>query len=696
MLIQLILVGSGVGVALWHQLKRNDRPSKGKCSERQDRSRSFSIKKLVHDVKNPVWKDERQQLHLNLDPATREDLERRKQEQNRQLVLFTGAFGLACLGSFSPAFFLLGSASVLYLGRDIFQIVWQDFKQKHYIGVNLVSAFLLIGLIASRKLVVAAIAGILGGCLVKLIKQVEDSSQKQLIDVFSAHPSQVWLEKDGVEIQVAFESIQKDDVVVVNAGEIIPVDGIIRTGCVSIDQQILTGESLPVDRGPGENVFATTLVLAGRISILVATVGEETVAANIGHVLNNTGSYKDSLMLRGKRIADSFVPLEFAAAAVTYGLLGPLPAMAVLWSGLGYRMILYGPLSVLNYLQVLARQGILVKDGRVLESLRLVDTVVFDKTGTLTMERPEIGVIHVLADFDEKQLLYYSASAEYNQSHPIAKAIIDKARDLGVVPSAPESSDYEVGFGIKIQLEQKRVYVGSLRFMEREGLPLPKQLDELEQCAGTTGHTLIYVGVDNVIAGVLEMQPNIRSEAHELVKSLKQRGMTTYVISGDHEQPTRSLANQLGVDYYFAETLPESKADIINQLRDKGKFVCFVGDGINDAIAMRSAQIPVSLKGASSAATDTAQIIFMDGTLVPLNQLFKITDEFERTMRNNFLLSIAPGIINIGGVYLLDFGVAASMILFYIGTTAGLPNTILPLLRHPDSAAQKTDHSDHG
>lgn len=175
----------------------------------------------------------------------------------------------------------------------------------------------MFGMIAAGKLVLAAIAGLMGGVLVKLIRKAEDSSQKQLIDVFSGHPNHIWLEKDGVEIQVSFESVQQNDVVVVNAGEIIPVDGVIKAGSASIDQHILTGESQPVDRGAGGKVFAATLVLAGRISIQVETSGEKTVAANIGQVLNNTSSYKDNLMLRGKKIADRLLPVELSTSLIT-------------------------------------------------------------------------------------------------------------------------------------------------------------------------------------------------------------------------------------------------------------------------------------------------------------------------------------------------------------------------------------------
>jgi len=540
-------------------------------------------------------------------------------------------------------------------------------------------------MIATGQLVLAALGALMNGFFVKLLKQVEDNSQQQLTNVFSEHPRHVWLEKDGVELEIAFETIQKGNIIVVHVGEIIPADGVIHSGSASIDQRILTGESQPIEKTVGDKVFATTLVLAGRIQILVTTVGKETLAANIGQVLNNTQNYKDTLMLRGKKIADGLLPIELAIGAMTYFLLGPVPATAILWSGLGYRMIVLGPISVLNYLQILSRHGILIKDGRILESLRQVDTIVFDKKGALILEQPTLGKIHPCANYHEREILYYAASAEYHQSHPIAKAILDAAREQQIELDAPEeTTHYEIGYGLKVCLAQKIVLVGSAQLMQREEIVLPESLAQLQQQAEAFGHSLLYVSIDQAVVGVLEIEPTLRPEAPELIRQLHQRNITTCIVSGDHEQPTRNIAQQLGIQHYFADILPEHKASLINKLRDEGRFVCFVGDGINDAMALKTAQISISLKGASSAATDTAQIIFMDGTLAPLNYLFKIVDEFENTMRNNLLLSVTPGIINITGIYLLNFSVSISMGLFYMGTTMGLVNAIIPLLKHQE------------
>lgn len=694
MLIEIAVVSGSA--MLWRKLRRKrgtHLPGQSKdlpevVRRNEAANPQINGKQFFSDLKSVLLKDERRELQkeIDADADLDEAAKHKARRGGKNMLLSAGALGLAVLGSTSTAFYALGAMSVIYLGRHVYQNVWNDLKRGHVISVYLVSAILVLGMIATGQLIYSALAALLSGFMVRLMKRAEDSSQKQLINIFAGHPKQVWVEQEGIELQVDFETLQQGDIVIVQSGEVIPVDGVIQDGAANIDQHILTGESQPVDRGVGESVFAATLVLAGRIRILVETAGNETVAANIGNVLNNTTSYKDHLMLRGRKIADKLLPVELAISAVTLGLLGPLPAIAVLWSGLGYRMIMLGPISVLNYLQILSRRGILIKDGRVLESLRNVDTVIFDKTGTLTEEQPTIGDLHLLADYDENQVLYFAASAEHRQTHPVAQAIIDKADSQGITPSAPINTSYEVGYGIKVELEQQTIRVGSARFMQREGLAIPEQVALIQQQAEEQGHSLIYVGVDNAVAGILEMQPSIRPEAQQLIQNLKQRGIGTYIISGDHEKPTRAIAQKLGVDHYFAETLPENKAELVGKFRDEGKFVCFIGDGINDTIALKSAHISISLKGASSAATDTAQIIFMDGTLAPLERLFRFVDDFERTMQRNMVISLAPGLINIGGIYLLHFGVAASMSLFYGGTTAGLANTVFPLLKHQNKA----------
>jgi heavy metal translocating P-type ATPase len=699
MLIELFLLSSATGYWLTrHQYQsRPNQVTAPVDNVQASHTKVFSPKQLFKDVKSALSGDERQEqlntgTELNTGTDLNEIMQKEQQEVNRNLLISTGAVTMALLGG--PLLTVLSTMAVLYLSRDVFLSAWRDLKAGHFISIFTISSIMVVGMIASGHLILAAMAGLFGGLLVKIIEKTENHSKKQLINVFDSHPSRVWLEKDGVEVEVDFTQLKVGDIVIVNAGEIIPVDAQIQSGLAIIDQHLLTGEGQPVEKVVGDKVFATTMLLTGRIRIRVETAGKETVAAKIGQALNNTQNYKDKLVARGKVISDKFLPIMLGISAVTWPLMGTGAALTILWSSLGINMIYLGPISVLSYLQILSRRGILVKDGRVLESLRQVDTVVFDKTGTLTEEQPTVGKIHSLGDYDENTLLGYAAAAEYRQPHPIAKAIVDKANSKNLELPKLDEANYEVGYGIKVTINGQLIRVGSGRFMSREGIEFPEVAQDIQAQAEAEGFSLIYVGINQQLGGILEMHPSIRPEAIEIIQHLKKRGMKLYIISGDHEHPTRRMAETLGIDNYFAEVLPENKAKLVKQLSEEGQFVCFIGDGINDAIALKSAQVSISLKGASTAATDTAQIIFMDGTLNHLELLFHLADEFENTMHTNFLTTIVPGVICIGGVYFLHFGIAMGMGLYYVGSAVGLSNTLMPLVKHQENKPKRSLSAD--
>lgn len=675
MLIELILIG---GVAYLFKRKETQQLAK-------------NSKKFLKNLQSVLMGNERQQQQLTLNSEYSKEIQiiEDSTASRKYLWLAATALGTALLRSVNPILAGISVVVQFYLIAPLLRLVWRDLKAGRVLTVYLESIVIFLGMMAKGYLVLAALMGMGANLLTTVIQRTEDRAEKRLTNIFANHPHRVWVEKDGIEIEVDFHTLTAGDIVIVNAGEVIPVDGVIQQGLATIDQHLLTGESQPIERGEGEKVFAATLILTGRICIKVEVAGENTVAAKIGQVLDNTQHYKENLIARGQKVADGFLPVTWSIAAATWPLLGSTAALSVLFASLGLNMIFLGPLSVLTYLQILSRHGVLVKDGRILESLRQVNTIVFDKTGTLTLEQPTVGHIYILGDYDNNTILRYAAAAEYRQSHPIAKAILAKAAEAELDIPEPDAASYEVGYGIKVKLDVHIVRVGSARFMQSESIALPDSIAPIQQQAEQQGYSLIYVSVDHSLAGILEIHPSIRPEAIDIIQKLKQRGLSLYIISGDHEQPTHNLANQLGIDHYFAETLPENKAHLVKQLRDEGRFVCFIGDGINDAIALKSAQISISLKGASTAATDTAQIILMDGTLKHLEQLFQLADEFENIMRTNFLTSIVPGVICIGGVYFLHFGLAAGMATYYLGSAAGLSNSLLPLVWHQDEEPKR-------
>ncbi|MFZ4655711.1 MAG: heavy metal translocating P-type ATPase [Caldilineaceae bacterium] len=583
-----------------------------------------------------------------------------------------------------PPLIYLNVPFIAYNSIPFWKRAYEDLVLNKRVTTTVVDATLSLGALTfapfhPQVLAVGALGTWLFALTRKLVIKAEGRTRSELTNLFGRQPRTVWIVKDGIEIEVPFATVQAGDLVVVDAGQMIPVDGVIAEGVASIDQHALTGESQPAEKSVGDVVFAATIVLAGKIFIAVEKTGTETVAAQIGQVLSLTADFTSSVQLRGQAISDRSALPTLLLSGVALPVAGPSPALAVLFSGMGYTMKILGPLSVLNFLQITSHHGILIKDGRALEQISKVDTVVFDKTGTLTLEQPHVGALYPCNGYDEATLLTYAAAAEHRQTHPIARAILQAAAERELALPAIHEAAYEVGYGIQVTVDEQVIRVGSQRFMALSAIPLPPEMLALQEQAHAQGYSLVYVAVDDHLAGVLELHPTVRPEAQRIVAGLRAAGITVYIISGDQSGPTRALAEELGVDYFFAETLPEHKADHIARLQEEGRFVCFVGDGINDSIALKKAQVSISLRGASTIATDTAQIILMDQTLNQLATLFAIAEKFERNMHWDLMSSVAPGAVIIGGALLGVVSFGTSIALFYLGLTAGLVNAMSPL-----------------
>jgi len=316
----------------------------------------------------------------------------KKLDNNIKISL--GLMGICLIGiSFYTPFLPIAALGSLYTSKPVFQKLFVSLK-KMRITTELLEGVGIISFLITGHFFLATLVSFLGLLNLKLLMRTEAHSQKQLIDIFSQKQQLAWVLKAGTEIEIPLEDIETRDIAVVNAGEIIPVDGFITKGRARIDQHSLTGESQPVDKDIGGKVLATTLVLSGRILVQVEHSGSNTNAAKIGHILQHTQEYKETLRIRGKHIADGFSAPTLLVSGATLPLFGPSAAMAILWSGFGYNMKSFGPISILNFLNIMAQNGILIKNGHSLEMLQKVDTVVFDTTGALTMEQPLLSQLH--------------------------------------------------------------------------------------------------------------------------------------------------------------------------------------------------------------------------------------------------------------------------------------------------------------
>lgn len=514
-----------------------------------------------------------------------------------------------------------------------------------------------------------------------IVSNAQKDSKDSLVNIFSKQVSNVWVLRNNIEIETPLEKVSKGDIVIVNTGDIIPVDGTIVTGMATIDQHTLTGESQPAEKNEGDRVFASTQVMSGSIQIKVQTSGDDTAVAKITNILNHSIDFKTNSQLKGEEWADKWnLPVLFLAFGMM-PILGPVGTVIILNGHIAQNIRIVAPLSTLNYLNIAAHKGILIKDGRVLEDLSKVDTFLFDKTGTLTSEEPEVGrILSLSSDYSEDDILTYAAAAEVKLKHPIAKAILKYADERGVTIPKVDDSNYAIGYGVSVKIEDKLIQVGSYRFMNRESIAISKSLNKEMEQSHKDGHSLVMIAIDKELVGALEIRASIRAEVKELIKNLRNRGVKHLaIVSGDQKQATETLAKELGMDDYFYEVLPQDKAQIVEDLKSKGRKVCFIGDGVNDTIAMKKANISISMSGATSVATDTAQIILMDGSLVKVNELFKISDELDKNLQKGWLYNIVPGAATILYAFTPHTAIATALLISQSGLVAGVANAMIPL-----------------
>jgi heavy metal translocating P-type ATPase len=498
-----------------------------------------------------------------------------------------------------------------------------------------------------------------------LLDATSKESRRRLSEVFGRQARKAWLLTDGTEVEVKVADLQRGDIIIVRAGEQIPVDGEVTVGGARVDQSALTGEYAPAEKTVGERVFAMSVVLAGELQIRVKETGKETNASRMVQIIEQSLEHKVRVQSVTERFADGMVLPTLGVGTLGYAISGPNAMMAIVNSDFGTGIRIAGPLAMLTSLSAAARNGILVKKGAALESFSKLDAVVLDKTGTLTQEIPVVAqLIPLDTGVTEEALLYYVACAEQRFTHPIAKAIQQEAARRKVMLQPVASSDYNVGFGIRARIDGHIIRVGSQRFLESEGIHLPLEARNHLEGISARGGSAVLAAADTHAIGILELQATARPEALHLVQTLQKRGVKEVcLISGDHEAPTRALAQQLGIDRYFAGVLPQEKANHIKQLQQRGLKVAMVGDGINDTVGLSQADCSISLRGAADAAVDIADIVLLDGNLAKVELLFEISDNLNRNIRHSMGLALVPNSFCIAGALAGVFGLGTSLIL---------------------------------
>lgn len=534
-----------------------------------------------------------------------------------------------------------------------------------------------------------ALVGALGAFLMafglKIRAISENRSHENLIHIFQLQPERVWIRVRGLEVEVPFDQLSDGDTLVLRAGQTVPVDGTVVAGAALLDQRALTGESQPSEKTVGDQLLASTLVVSGAIDVSVQKTGRETTAGQIVNILNDASHTKTRMSLQVIQKIDRLALPALGLSAASVPFIGLAGGVSLLGSNYMVNSYLTSPLAMLNFLNLAAARGVLVKDGTVLEKLNQVRVFVFDKTGTLTHEQPEVGQIYSFEGLDENELLWMAATAEARQTHPIARALLSAAAERGISPASIDEAHYEIGYGIRVRLVGQGgavVRVGSARFMAMEEIEVPVRVQELSRISQSQGRSLLMVSVNDRLTGGIELCPAVRPETKRIIQGLRDRGLDVYIVSGDQELPTRKLASELGMTGYFANVLPEQKANIVAELqRNKGP-ACFVGDGINDTIAMRQADVSISLRGATSVATDTAGAILMNGNLEGLLPLLDLSQHFQNNLKRNIGFTAGTSIVAASGILFAGFTFLATEVLYFVSLIGGIGIAMSPAWSH--------------
>ena len=486
---------------------------------------------------------------------------------------------------------------------------------------------------------------LLGKYIEESIRRKSAASIRQLLEL---RPTTATVIRDEKEVEVSADELEVDEVVIVKPGEKIPTDGIVIAGYSSVDEKLLTGESIPVEKNVGSEVIGATINKTGVLRIKATKVGEETALSQIVHLVEEAQASSAPVQRFADRFVAKFVPIVFTAAIISfvywYFAVGFstafLATLAVILVSCPCAMGIATPTAILAGVGKGAEYGVLLRSGEYIERAKKLNMVVFDKTGTLTKGEPSVTNTKVFNGFTKQQVLQFAGSAEKDSEHPLAEAIVKQAQEEKVDLTETEEFEAVPGKGVKCTVKGKAVLLGNRRLMEDANVSTA-QLDADVVKLESEGKTTMILAVDGQAVGIVAAMDTLKPSAIEAVNALKSMNLEVAILTGDNERTAKAIADQLGIDRVIANVLPWQKSEVVKQLQAEGKVVAMVGDGINDAPALAQADIGIAIGSGTDIAKETGGIVLIKDDLRDVALAVELSKRTMRKINSNLFWAFA-------------------------------------------------------
>ena len=512
----------------------------------------------------------------------------------------------------------------------------------------------------------------LGSYLESKTLEKSRSAIKALMD---SAPKNARVLREDREIELPFDDVVKGDIVIIRPGEKIPVDGTVVEGAAYVNQAPITGESMPVNRTGGDSVFSGTVIESGYLKVRAEKVGDDTSFSRILQMVEEAQDKKARaqkfLEVFSRYYTPSIMVLAAAVFLITKDVELSLTLLVIACPG---ALVISTPVSIVAGIGNGARNGVLIKGGEIIEKLGTIKVLAFDKTGTLTEGRPKVTRINAIG-MSDAELLKIAAGAEIFSEHPLAKAIL---RESIETPPVPEASQIITGQGVKAEIEGKTVLVGSRKLISDSGIEIPDDIAEYVKNEEDKGKTVVFVSQNGRIAGLISIADTIREGAAELIRKIKAMGIKKVVmLTGDNKRAAAAIAKELGLDECYSELLPEDKVSVLKRLRKEFGTAAMVGDGINDAPALASADLGIAMGGAGKdAAMETADAVIMSDEIAKLSYAVGLSRATVKNMKQNIYFAIIIVGMLLAGVLAKTVFLSVGMLIHELSVLAVILNAV--------------------